>query len=76
MSRSQLTNITETVQRIEYCGMYVDLVSTSEGMVRVGSMADIAKFLEEHGFCEEFVVLPDWEVSLAGDNRTGEEFIL
>ena len=76
MSRSQLKTLTERVQRIEYCGMYVDLVTTSQGTVRVGSMPDIAKFLEEHGFREEIVVVSDWEVSLAGDNRTGEEFIL
>ncbi|MCP3890967.1 MAG: hypothetical protein GY702_19160 [Desulfobulbaceae bacterium] len=56
--------------------MYVDLVKTCKGTVRVGSMPDVAKFLREHGFREEIVVVPDWEVSLAGDNRTGEEFVL
>lgn len=76
MSRSRLTTLTERVKRIDYGGMHVDLVATSKGTVRVGSMPDIAKFLLEHGFREEVVVVPDWEVSLAGDNRTGEEFIL
>lgn len=76
MSRSRLTTLTERVQRIDYCGMHVDLVATSKGTVRVGSMPDIAKFLDEHGFREEIVVIPEWEVSMAGDNRTGEEFIL
>jgi hypothetical protein len=76
MNRSRLTALTDLVQRIDYGGLQVDLVATSKGTVRVGSMPDIAKFLTEHGFREEIVVVPDWEVSLAGDNRTGEEFIL
>lgn len=76
MSRSRLTTLTGRIHRIDYCGMHVDLVTTSKGTVRVGSMPDIAKFLSEHGFREEIVVIPDWEVSLAGDNRTGEEFVL
>lgn len=76
MSRSRLTTLTDRVKRIDYGGMHVDLVATSKGTVRVGSMPDIAKFLSEHGFREEIVVIPEWEVTLAGDNRTGEEFIL
>lgn len=76
MSRSSLTELTERIQRISYCGMHVDLVSTSGGIVRIGSMPDIVKFLFEHGLREEIVVVPPWQVSLAGDNRTGEEFIL
>lgn len=76
MTVSNLTTLTDRVQRIDHCGMYVDLVSTSKGTVRVGSMPDIAKYLAEHGFREEIVVVPDWERSLAGDNRTGEEFVL
>ncbi len=76
MGRSRLTTLTERVKRIDYGGMHVDLVATSKGTVRVGSMPDIIKFLLEHGFREEIVVVPDWEVSLAGDNRTGEEFVL
>ncbi|TIH15908.1 hypothetical protein D0S45_10015 [Marinifilum sp. JC120] len=76
MTTSTLRKLTDRVQRIEHCGMFVDLVRTSKGTVRVGSMPDVAKFLTEHGFREEIVVVPEWEVSLAGDNRTGEEFIL
>lgn len=76
MRCSRVTILTERIHRIDYGGMYVDLVATSSGTVRVGSMPDIVKFLVEHGFREEIVVVPDWEVSLAGDNRTGEEFIL
>lgn len=76
MATSTLRKLTGQLQRIEYCGMYVDLVRTSKGSVRIGSMPDITKFLTEHGFREEIVVVPEWEVSLAGDNRTGEEFVL
>ncbi|WP_415718887.1 MBL fold metallo-hydrolase [Maridesulfovibrio sp.] len=76
MIRSLLRELTGKVRRIEYCAMSVDLVSTCKGIVRVGSMPDVVKFMGEHGFREEIVVVPAWEVSMAGDNRTGEEFIL
>lgn len=76
MTISRLTQLTNQVKRIEYCGMHVDLIETSEGLVRVGSMPDIAKFMAEHGATEEIVVVPQWEASMAGDNYTGEEFIL
>ncbi|MEN8191062.1 MAG: MBL fold metallo-hydrolase, partial [Thermodesulfobacteriota bacterium] len=76
MNFSDLTKLTDRVQRIEHCGLHVDLIHTTKGLVRVGSMPDIAKFLTHHGFREELVIIPDWEVSMAGDNRTGEEFIL
>ena len=76
MKISNLRKISGCAWRIEHCGMSVDLIRTSEGYVRVGSMPDIAKFLNEHGFREEIVVVPQWSVSLAGDNRTGEEFVL
>lgn len=76
MSRSRLTTLTTRVKRIDYGGMHVDLVATSKGTIRIGSMPDISKFLSEHGFREEIVVIPKWQVSLAGDNRTGEEFVL
>ncbi len=71
-----LTQLTRDVKRIENCGMHVDLIKTSKGTVRVGSMPDVSKFLTHHGFREEIVVVPDWEGSMAGDNRTGEEFVL
>jgi hypothetical protein len=71
-----LTPLTLDVNRIENCGMYVDLIKTSRGTIRVGSMPDISKFLNFHGFREEIVVVPDWEGSMAGDNHTGEEFVL
>ena len=76
MNRSNLTKIANQVQRIDYCGIYVDIVTTSKGIVRIGSMPDITKFLTEHGIQDKFVVVPEWQVSMAGDNRTGEEFVL
>ena len=76
MKRSRITTLTKQIKRIDYGGMHVDLVTTSKGTIRIGSMPDVSKFLSEHGFREEIVVVPEWEVSLAGDNRTGEEFVL
>ncbi|WP_163350032.1 MBL fold metallo-hydrolase [Desulfovibrio sp. JC010] len=76
MTSSTLRKLTDRVQRIEHCGMFVDLVRTSKGTVRVGSMPDVVKFLNGHGFREEIVVVMPWEVSMSGDNRTGEEFVL
>ncbi len=76
MTCNCLTPLTRNLMRIDNCGMYVDLIKTSRGTVRVGSMPDIAKFLVLHGFREEIVVVPDWEASMAGDNHTGEEFVL
>ncbi|MCD4720130.1 MAG: MBL fold metallo-hydrolase [Desulfobacula sp.] len=76
MTSNCLTPLTREVKRIESCGMYVDLIKTSRGTVRVGSMPDISKFLSLHGFKEEIVVVPKWEGSMAGDNHTGEEFVL
>jgi len=76
MSIGRLSKVTDNVKRIEYGGLYVDLISTSRGTIRLGSMPDITKSLSHHGFREEIVVVPDWEASMAGDNRTGEEFVL
>jgi len=76
MTQSRLTPITEEISRIENCGMSVDLIKTSKGTVRIGSMPDISKFLSYHGFREEIVVVPEWQGSMAGDNHTGEEFVL
>lgn len=76
MTWNSLTPLTKEVKRISHCGMYVDLINTSRGTVRVGSMPDVSKFLIHHGFREEIVVIPEWEGSMAGDNHTGEEFVL
>ncbi len=76
MSSYHISALTQEVQRIENSGIFVDLIKTSQGTVRIGSMPDIAKYLNQYGFREEIVVIPDWESSMAGDNRTGEEFVL
>ncbi|MBC16840.1 MAG: hypothetical protein CL942_07295 [Desulfovibrio sp.] len=76
MRTSRLTTLSEHVQRIEYGGMHVDIVRTARNVVRIGSMPDIVKFLGDHDIHDDIVVVPDWEVSMAGDNRTGEEFVL
>ena len=73
---NSLTPLTGEVSRIDHCGMYVDLIKTSMGTVRVGSMPDISKFFTQYGFRAEIVVIPGWEGSMAGDNYTGEEFVL
>jgi len=73
---SSLNPLSDRVARIEYCGMYVDLVRTSKGVVRMGSMPDISKLLNFYGFREEIVMVPPWKGSMAGDNHTGEEFVL
>jgi ribonuclease BN (tRNA processing enzyme) len=76
MTCNSLSPLTREVNRIDHCGMYVDLIKTSMGIIRVGSLPDISKFLIQHGFREEIVVVPEWEGSMAGDNHTGEEFVL
>ncbi len=76
MTQTCLTPLSTEVKRIAHGGMHVDLVRTSRGTIRIGSMPDISKFLNLYGFREEIVVIPDWEGSMAGDNHTGEEFVL
>ena len=71
-----LNRLNSRVTRIEHFGMHVDLVKTSRGVVRIGSMPDISKLLNFHGFREEIVIVPPWKGSMAGDNHTGEEFVL
>jgi hypothetical protein len=76
MTNHRLSSLSDKVKRIENCGLFVDLIKTSKGTIRVGSMPDISKYLEHYGFREETVIVPDWEGSMCGDNRTGEEFVL
>ncbi|MCP4023580.1 MAG: ribonuclease Z [Desulfobacteraceae bacterium] len=69
----QLNN---AVMRITRNGLYVDLIKTSQGLIRIGSMPDISKIMKQYGLCDEIVVVPPWRSSMAGDNHTGEEFVL
>ncbi len=71
-----LKRLNSRVKRIEHFGLHVDLVKTSKGVVRIGSMPDISKLLNFHGFRDEIVIVPPWKGSMAGDNHTGEEFVL
>lgn len=73
--RGALRRLDQRVLRLEDGALYVDLVETSHGLVRVGSMPDVSKLTARFGLQERAVVVPDWEVSCAGDNRTGEEFV-
>ncbi|MCG8687833.1 MAG: MBL fold metallo-hydrolase [Desulfobacterales bacterium] len=72
---SQLNHLTGKVVRIENSGMAVDLIQTSEGMLRIGAMPDISKLTTYYELDDTLVVVPEWQVSQAGDNYTGEEFV-
>ena len=60
---------------MEKGAMHVDLVKTSQGIVRIGGIPDISKMMARFKLREQAVIVPDWSVSQAGDNRTGEEFV-
>ncbi|HCY83935.1 MAG TPA: hypothetical protein DHV36_02240 [Desulfobacteraceae bacterium] len=63
------------VSRLLHGGMHIDFISTSEGLLRIGSMPDISKLTAHHGLDDALVAVPPWEVTQAGDNYTGEEFV-
>ncbi len=65
-----------TLSRMSWNGMAVDFIHTSAGLMRVGSMPDISKFCRRYGITADWVLVPPWQGSMAGDNYTGEEFIL
>ena len=73
--RENLQELNRKVLRLENGAMHVDFVKTSKGLLRVGSMPDIAKLMVRFGLQEQAVIVPDWTVSQAGDNHTGEEFV-
>ena len=68
------TRIDDHTVRIGNSSIYVDIVETSEGAVRIGSMPDISKYTRKYGIEEKYVIVPPWVSSQGGDNRTGEEF--
>ncbi len=72
---SRLNHLTEKVIRVENGGMVVDFIKTSEGLLRIGGMPDISKLLAHFNLDDTQVLVPAWEVSQAGDNYTGEEFV-
>lgn len=68
--------ISKFVWRISHGFNNVDLVRTSAGFFRVGSMPGLSKIMRRFRLsCDHVVVLPP-EVTPAGDNHTGEEFVL
>ncbi len=76
MHPPELTALDANVTRLEYGALYTDFVKTSRGLLRVGSMPDISKLTYRLNLLEDAVVLPEWSVNQAGDNYTGEEFVL
>ena len=73
--QNNLRDMSKDVLRLENGVMHVDLVKTSHGLLRVGGMPDVSKCMARFGLQEETVIVPDWSVSQAGDNHTGEEFV-
>jgi len=73
--RENLRELSQEILRVENGAMHVDLVRTSQGLLRIGSMPDISKLMALFGLREQAVIVPDWTVSQAGDNHTGEEFV-
>lgn len=71
-----IVKVSEDWFRIGNTSIFVDIVYTSIGIIRIGSMPDIYKFLRKYGIEEHIIIVPDWYVSQGGDNRTGEEFCL
>jgi len=69
-----IVKINENCFRIGNTSIFVDIVYTSIGIVRIGSMPDISKFMRKYKIEENIIVVPDWYVSQGGDNRTGEGF--
>lgn len=66
----------DRVSRLWNGSMYVDLVHTKIGILRVGSMPDVSKVEGALGIHEDAVLIPELEASQGGDNHTGEEFVL
>jgi L-ascorbate metabolism protein UlaG (beta-lactamase superfamily) len=73
--RENLRELSQEILRVENGAMHVDLVRTSQGLLRIGSMPDISKLMARFDLREQVVIVPDWAVSQAGDNHTGEEFV-
>ncbi|HDR14474.1 MAG TPA: MBL fold metallo-hydrolase [Desulfobacteraceae bacterium] len=72
---STLEHLDDRVSRLWNGSMYVDLVHTENGILRVGSMPDVSKAEAALGIHEEAVLIPELEASQGGDNHTGEEFV-
>ncbi|WDP89950.1 MAG: MBL fold metallo-hydrolase [Desulfobacter sp.] len=71
-----LMQLDPATERLVWNGMSVDFVTTPAGRIRIGSMPDISKLCRRFGIDAGLVVVPPWQGSMAGDNYTGEEFVL
>ncbi len=56
--------------------LYTDIVKAGDIYIRVGTQPQISKFLKKHKINPEYIVLLPPIISQAGDNYTGEEFVL
>jgi len=75
LERACLHPLSSRVDRLSDRALHVDLIQTSEGLIRMGSMPDVAKMMARFKRQEAMVILPQWRVTQAGDNHTGEEFV-
>jgi len=56
--------------------LYTDIVTAGNIYIRIGTQPSISKILKKHGINPEYVILVPPTITQAGDNYTGEEFIL
>ncbi len=56
--------------------LYTDVVLADNIKIRIGSMPDVSKILKKKNIKSEYVILPPLNITQAGDNYTGEEFVL
>jgi len=68
------TEVTDNVVRFGVPAMAADLVSAGHDTLRIGSVPDISKVLEENEIVNVFV--PEWHANLFGDSFAGEEFVM
>ena len=60
--------------RLQYFTDSIDIIKSSEGVIRIGSIPEISKLKARYEIVDNIVVVPEYHVSQEGDNRTGEEF--
>ncbi len=63
------------IKRVGDKWFYVDVINTSAGNIRIGSMPEISKWLAKEKIDTNYVILPPPITTQAGDNYTGEEFV-
>ncbi len=55
--------------------LYVDIIKTEKGLIRIGTMPELSKYLKKFNLSVKYVLLPPPVIRETGDNYTGEEFI-